>query len=219
MSISNLHKLRIYNRALFHLGSRQLASLSEEREPRRVLDEIWGSSDEAVEFALSKASWGFGLRVVQWTLDESLETQFGWSYAFEKPTDYVRLEALSTDPRFLITLSGDRYAVENNYILTDYQLIYAKYVSNGNEFGFDSGLWTEPFIEYLGYYLAYHGAPRINGSFDEKEYLRKQMNRHLQNARSENTMEKGTRRLQSGNWARSRSGRGYSGTPSRLTEE
>lgn len=219
MAVLDSDKLRIYNRALFHLGSRKLASLTENREPRRVLDEIWGPTNEAVKFALAKSGWNFAMRAVKWTDDDLVEAEFGWNCVYAKPSDYARLEAISTDPRFRITLTGDDYAVENGYILTDHSTVYVKYVSTGDSFGMDSSLWTEAFIEYLGYYLAYHGAPRINGSFTEKEYLRERMDEYLGNARSTDTMEQGTRRLQPGNWAQARGGRYARGNINKLTGE
>jgi hypothetical protein len=40
-SSGSVSQLFIYNEALGHLGERRLANLSENREPRRVLDSYW----------------------------------------------------------------------------------------------------------------------------------------------------------------------------------
>ena len=51
MAITNSDRLDVYNGALRRLGSRRLASLTENREPRRVLDDIWNNG-ALVNYAL-----------------------------------------------------------------------------------------------------------------------------------------------------------------------
>jgi hypothetical protein len=43
-------KLKLYNDALGILGERRLASLTENREPRRVLDEVWDAGKGVVNY-------------------------------------------------------------------------------------------------------------------------------------------------------------------------
>jgi hypothetical protein len=62
-------KLSLYNGALRELGSRKLSSLSENRESRRVLDDIWdgGFRDEILESGL----WTFAVRSIEIDRDSS----------------------------------------------------------------------------------------------------------------------------------------------------
>ena len=46
-------KLTVYNETLGLLGERKLASLTEQREPRRVLDGFW---DQTVAYCLDASS-------------------------------------------------------------------------------------------------------------------------------------------------------------------
>ena len=72
-------QLFIYNEALGHLGERQLASLSEPREPRRVLDSYWS---DVVGYCLSQGLWKFARRTIQVDNSSSLTPQFGFNYFF-----------------------------------------------------------------------------------------------------------------------------------------
>ena len=72
-------QLFIYNEALGHLGERQLASLSEPREPRRVLDSYWS---DVVGFCLSQGLWKFARRTAQIDSSSSLTPQFGFNCVY-----------------------------------------------------------------------------------------------------------------------------------------
>jgi hypothetical protein len=100
-------KLFIYNETLGHLGERQLASLSEPREPRRVLDSYWS---DVVAFCLSQGLWKFAKRTVQIDNDTAVTPQFGFNYCFAIPSDWVRTIVVSTSPNMdppLLQFSGE----------------------------------------------------------------------------------------------------------------
>ena len=80
-------QLFIYNEALGHLGERQLASLSEPREPRRVLDSYWS---DVVGYCLSQGLWKFARRTIQVDNSSSLTPQFGFDYFF--PLSLISLD-------------------------------------------------------------------------------------------------------------------------------
>jgi hypothetical protein len=88
-------KLFIYNEALGHLGERQLASLNEPREPKRVLDSYWS---DVVAYCLSQGLWKFAKRSVRIDNDAAVTPQFGFNYCFAIPSDWVRTILVSTSP-------------------------------------------------------------------------------------------------------------------------
>jgi hypothetical protein len=90
-----VNQLYLYNKALGYLGERKLASLSENREPRRVLDDYW--SDE-VPFCLGQGLWRFARRTVQQDADSTFAPEFGFNYAFPYPSDWIRTVLVSTSP-------------------------------------------------------------------------------------------------------------------------
>ena len=67
-------KLEIYNRALYHIGERKISSLSENREPRRALDDHYTSG---VTYCLESALWNFAIRAVEVESSTSIEPTFG----------------------------------------------------------------------------------------------------------------------------------------------
>ncbi|HET99682.1 MAG TPA: hypothetical protein ENH89_04810, partial [Aurantimonas coralicida] len=58
-------QLALYNIALAAVGERSIASLTEGREPRRLLDEIWNRGAGAIEYFLEQGYWNFAIRTVQ----------------------------------------------------------------------------------------------------------------------------------------------------------
>ena len=55
-------RLSLYNDALLLCGERALTSLSEDREPRRLLDQIWNSG--GVNVCLAEGQWFFAMRAL-----------------------------------------------------------------------------------------------------------------------------------------------------------
>ena len=56
-------KLILYNDALLLAGERSLANLSEDTEPRRLLDQVWNNG--GVNLCLEEAQWEFAMRTVR----------------------------------------------------------------------------------------------------------------------------------------------------------
>jgi hypothetical protein len=94
-SSGSVSQLFIYNEALGHLGERRLANLSENREPRRVLDSYW---PDTVAYCLSQGLWKFARRTVRADSDASMTPQFGFNFMFAIPVDFVRVIVVSTSP-------------------------------------------------------------------------------------------------------------------------
>jgi hypothetical protein len=204
MAISDSVKLDIYNRALLILGSRRLSSLSENREPRHLLDQAWGASDNVVARALEVADWNFATKAVEGTTSASVDPHFGYNYAFDKPTDLVRLTNLSSSPTFSRALAHGEYVDEAKFWYTNHNPIYIRYVSNAADYGFDSSKWTEAFKEYIAACLAEDVCEPITNSDAKMRrviYIKNDAKKH---AKSRDAMDEGVKRLPSGTWSRSR---------------
>lgn len=158
-------KLALYNIALFACGERALVSLSEDREPRRLLDEIWTrGGGGAVRYVLEQGTWDFASRAVLIDASDTVTPAFGFSYAFDLPTDFVRLVDISGDAEF-----GDPllyYQIEGAYIYANIATIYLRYVSDHVDYGNDLSLWPETFTLWAGHWLATQLAPRLKSDID-----------------------------------------------------
>ena len=143
-------KLSLYNGALLECGERAIASLTEDREPRRLLDRAWDAG--VVNFCLGQGQWRFATRTVQLAASTTIEPTFGYRKAYEIPDDHIRTTSLCSDEYMNTPLL--RYTTEQNYFFTDVEPIFLGYVSNGAGYGGDFSLWPEDFIEYVHAYLA-----------------------------------------------------------------
>lgn len=195
-------KLAIYNEALTDfLGERPLSSLSEARSPRRVLDAIWNAG--AMDYCLEKGNWNFAMRSVRATYSPSADLGFGFSYAFDKPTDWLRTAALCTDEFFENTLM--RYRDEAGFWYCDLDTIYVKFVSKGDDYGYNLSLWTQAFRKYVASYLAHKGCKRISGaSATDMEEAERIMKKALYGAKSHDAAGEAAVFPQTGSWVNSR---------------
>lgn len=207
MAVTDATKLAIYNGALRRLGSRKLASLAENREPRRVMDDIWGASSEVVYSALERGEWNFAIRTVEGVYSTSVEPPFGFRRAFDKPDDMRRLAALSAEPYFRTPLTNGQYVDEAGYWFTDHDVIYVRYVSDHSDYGLNGSLWTEAFKEYLECKMAWEACERITNSTAGQDRLERDMRESLKVAKSHDAMNEGIKFPPRGSWSRARGGR------------
>lgn len=206
MPILETHKLGVYNGALRRLGSRPLASLTESRKPRRVMDGIW-DNEAFVTSALEKGEWNFAIRSVEGVYSTSVEPPFGFRRAYNKPDDLCRLAALSPDEYFRRPLVHDEYVDEAGYFFTDLDVIYMRYVSNGESYGFNSAEWTQAFRDYLESAMAWEACETITNSTSKRDRAQRDMEIALTQAKSLDAMQEGVKFLPAGSWVTAKSGR------------
>ncbi len=143
-------RLKIYNGALLLLGETRLASLSENREPRYLLDLVW--NDGGVRYCLEQAQWHFAMRATELDYNPSVEPSWGFQRAFDKPTDWVATSGVFEDEFMETPLT--QYADEVSYWFADRDIIYVKYVSDGVNYGNNLAAWPATFTEYVKAYFA-----------------------------------------------------------------
>lgn len=207
-------KLSLYNGALEVLGETKLASLTENREPRHKLDSIWDR--EAIKRVLQKGQWNFATRSIQPAIASSVTPAFGYTNAFEKPTDFIRTTGVCSDEYFRVPLT--EYTDETNYWFADLDVIYCRYVSNDNQYGGDYSIWPPNFTEYVEVWLAYKLAPRLIGVDYSQESLKSRLSDALKEAKATDAMEQAAGIRPQGSWSSARNGRraGDRGSRSRL---
>lgn len=200
-------QLSLYNGALRLLGERKLASLSENREPRRLLDAVWdnGATEGAVKHCLQLGQWTFAMRTARVDYSPSVEPSFGYRRAFDQPTDMVKLSALCSDEYFKQPLL--EYADERQYWYADLDTIYVRYVSNGADYGADLSLWPESFTKVVEGYLAAEICENLTQSETKLQSVEKKFSTALKSARSLDAMNKPTAFMPVGSWVGSMSGR------------
>lgn len=203
-------KLSVYNGALRLCKERRLASPSENREPRRLLDDAW---DGSVRKCLQMGQWTFGTRTQRLDYSPSVEPEFGYRRAFNQPEDMVRVTAICSDEYFRQPLLA--YADERHYWYCDLDTIYIRFVSNAAEYGLDMSLWPESFVKYLEADLADEIVGNLTDADSDK--VSKKCKIAKREALSLDAMNKPTAFPPEGGWNRARrGGGGYRGSSNRL---
>lgn len=194
-------QLSIYNQALGLLEERQLASLTEGREPRRVLDSYWA---DVVAYALAQGLWKFAKRTAMMTASTTLVPSFGFLDAFPQPPDFVRVILVSTAPEMDPPLL--QYSYEAGVFYANMTPMYLSYVSNDPNYGMNIAAWPEHFTDYVGIRLAQKACPRIAADKTLKFNLAKEEDRARRIAKAEESMDEPPGLPPVAIWARARRG-------------
>lgn len=203
-------QLTLYNGALRIIKERKLASLSEDREAKRLLDDAYvdGRTEGAVKFCLEQGQWAHARRTAQIDYDPNYTADFGYRYAFGIPDDFVKPVSICTDPYLEIPLL--HYTDETNFWYADLQTIYVCYVSNGVTYGGDMSRWPQSFVDLVESRLALEVAPNLTNGDRMIQWAQAAYDKALIEARSANAMRQPTRFLPPGSWVAARFGHGLS---------
>ena len=214
-------QLGLYNAALLLIGERKLASLTENREPRRALDAVWDlqgdGSSSFVNFVLEAGQWKFALKTVKLEVSADVIPAFGYKYAFQQPVDYLRIAAISLDE--YMSLPVNEYQAEGLHWFLDHADVYLTYVSNSAP-ACGEGLanWPPHFTQYAETLLASRVCRRLTGDDQAWKDLIALAARYLTKAEAIDGMAGPTKFLPPGAWVQSRnhSTRRDNGSRSRL---
>lgn len=143
-------KIKVYNTALRYCGERSLASLTENREPRRLLDAVYDNG--GIDTCLEEGLWKFATCTIRLDYDTTIDPEFGYRRGFSKPDDWVKTAAVCSDEYFDTPLT--RYVHENNYWYADLDEIFVRYISKSTAFGYDLSLWPQTFADYVSAHFA-----------------------------------------------------------------
>ena len=200
-------KLSVFNGALFLLGSRRLSSLTEDREPRRVLDRRW---EPVVERCLEDGQWKFATRTVESEASDSVEPPFGYAHAHQRPSDIIKLVGISTNENFNPPLADyvDEAADGQRYWFAHHNILYVRYTSNGTGYGWNIGDWPRSFADYVEAELAFECCERITDSSTKLKELAAIRDQRRLAARGNDASSEGAKFRPLGSWVTSRSSSG-----------
>jgi len=201
--VSTPTQLTLYNGALILLGERQLASLTENREPRFLLDYVW--SQGIVDNCLARGQWYFAMKAAQIDYDTSVTPAFGYTRAFEKPTDWKLTSAVCQDE--YLTQPLLKYLDETGYWYADLDTIYVKYVSNDSLYGGDYSVWPDQFREFVEAAMAERIVRALTNDDDKTDKIKKLAKQRLTIAKNECAMVGPTQFPAQGSWTRARQSR------------
>lgn len=195
-----MNQLDIYNKALLYCGERFLGSLTETREPRRLLDHVWATN--GVRNCLEQGQWNFAMRTIRLDYDTNIEPTFGYNRAFDKPDDWVLTSSVCADEFFRSPLT--RYVDEANFWYTDLDTIYVRYVSSDPLYGMNFGKWPDSFLEFVGCFFASKIILKLSNSQEELKRLQDHADKLLMQAKNKAAMAEPTGFSARGNWSLAR---------------
>jgi hypothetical protein len=210
-------RLELYNAALLLCGTARLAALTDEVEGRYLLDLVWDG--EGVRKVLEAGLWNFAIRSQKLTPNSSVTTDFGYTNAFDKGSDWVRTVAICNDEFFESPLL--QYDDEGqDYLFADVEEVYVKYVSDNASYGGDLSKWPGSFQEYAEAFFASKVINRLAADKDRILFLLGHPNyprtghleKAIKNARAKDAMKDSTKFFPAGSWVSAR-GRGRGGGP------
>jgi len=193
-------RLSFYNNALLLVGERALSSLTENREPRRLLDQVWDTG--GVKKCLEMGQWKFAMRTSMRDYDPSVSPTFGYSRAFDKPTDWVITSAVCSDAYFRSPLL--HYVDEAGYWYADLDTIYVRYVSSDDQYGLNLGRWPGSFEDFAASFFALRIAQKLSSSNDEIKKLMALHGELKKIALNKDAMADPSKILPPGAWSRAR---------------
>jgi hypothetical protein len=198
--MSTITQLTLYNDALLECGERFLSSLTENREPRRLLDQVWASN--GVKYILERGQWNFATRSQQIDYDSSINPGFGYTRAFDQPSDYCCTRAVCSDEYFREPLI--RHVDEGGYWYSDLDTIYVRYVSDDPAYGMNLNKWPETFREVVAVHFASKIILKLSNSETELVRLEKKRDHMLKVAKNSSAQKEPTQFPPMGAWTRSR---------------
>lgn len=193
-------QLLLYNASLRLLGEGSLGSLTENREPRRLLDSVFNNG--WINYCLQQGYWKHALRTQAMQFDPSISPSFGYRKAFPLPDDFLRTYALSADEYFSVPL--EEFREEAGFIFCEYETIYMSYISNDPQYGLDTSLWPETFKRYVESHGAAEIAERLIQNDTKLANIFKIRKTRLSDAKSKDAMEDGVRFPPIGSWVMAR---------------
>ena len=198
--MSTVSQLTLYNDALLECGERFLGSLTENREPRRLLDQVWASN--GVKYILERGQWNFATRSQQLDYDSGIAPAWGYQRAFDKPDDYCCTRGVCADEYMREPLT--RYVDEGGYWYSDLDTIYVRFVSDDPMYGMNLNKWPETFREVVAVHFASKIILKLGNSDEDVERLVKRRDRLLKEAKNSSAQQEPPQFPATGAWARAR---------------
>lgn len=157
--------------------------------------------DDVVPALLARHPWNFAMSVVQ--LAGSAEAKPGWTYAFPKPADILRIVRVSTTD--IPDDVGLRYADSAGEILTDNSAPYLRYISSS--WVTLLGSWPDVFADAVAAHVAWEVAPVLSQSEAKIERLANKASGALRIAKSWDAQQQPNFTVPPGKFIRARTGR------------
>lgn len=162
-------KLGLYNNALLLIGQRKLTGLTEDREPRYLLDDAYAL--DAVDYCLEVVKPRFATKTV--TLNSpAVSPDHGLDSVHTLPSNYLTIVGVYSDDK--LDQEIKRFILDDTTIACEHAVIYLRYVSDALNETYTNwpGSFTRVVSSYLAREICLKLSPAsyevINGKFSER---------------------------------------------------
>jgi hypothetical protein len=149
-----LDKLKVYNNALILVGERTLTSLTENREPRRLLDSSFDF--DAINYCLEIVKPVFSRKTIKLT-NSVPSVNHDLDNVFTLPSDWIATVDVYSDSRLDQPIT--RYINEDRTIACEYDTVFVRYTSSDNAEVYTK--WSPAFALVVSTYLAREISTRL----------------------------------------------------------
>ena len=140
-------KLSLYNNSLTLIGQRTLTGLTEDREPRYLLDAAYDL--DAIAYCLEIVQPVFSRKTIKLN-SVTPSAQHDLDNVYTLPDDYISTFKVYSDSKLDQPIA--RYIIEGNTLSCEYETIYLRYISTDSVSSFDN--WSPSFSHVVSAYLA-----------------------------------------------------------------
>lgn len=194
-STLSLDWLNIYNDALFCLDLPQLTSVNDDSEARTKLSVAL--SQNLVEAYLEDKGWQWAVTSTKITYDPSVEPEWGYQYAFDKPDNILRIDGLFVDEYFQVPLKA--YEDEGDLFFANCQELYLKYIPLDTVS--TPASWPAYFRKLIAASMAVHAGGALGGNVEKAVMM---LSDRESTAFSTDAQQSPPRVIANGNWTQAR---------------
>lgn len=196
--MTSLTKTSIANFALAHLGDHRIDDFDEADPGAAKVRDQWDLTRLA---CLGSYEWGFASKTK--ALDRAGNTPAAqWLYAYDKPADWIRTNAVSDSSSFDRDNAFRRWMDREGQIQTDAAAIYMDYVRDHETVG----SWHIWFVDYVSVSLAMRINPSITTSQSTSKLMKDLLKETLAVAKARDAQMQPLYKPPRGNWIKARRG-------------
>jgi hypothetical protein len=210
-------KLQLYKRAIELCEQTPISSLTDNVTTRHRCDIHY---DDVLQWMMEQAFWNCAMRTLEITQNTAVSPAFGFEYAHDKPTDFIRKYVISGSEFLKPPLdeqdNANAYLIESGYIWASITPIYLRYVSNDSAYGYNLGNWTEGMAKAAAHELAARIATTVTGSSEKAKDLHEEAYMLAGKAATYDAMQQPTQVVREGRWTKNRFDKGRSSNYQRV---
>lgn len=195
-------RLILYNLSLLKAGERSIDSLTVNEESRKLLDVVWNNN--GVNRCLEEGQWFFAMRTIRIDSDPTVQPDFGYRLAFQKPDDWVLTSGLCSDEYFRVPLLT--YTDEAGYWYSETDPLYVRYVSSSDDYGNNLGAWPDSFTDFVAADFAWRIIAKLTDDDKRKSSVHDERKKALGKAKGKSMMSEPSAFPAQGSWTGARNG-------------